>query len=83
LARKLGVDLAIVTPSGADGVITSADVERVARILAESGPAEPLRVSVAQWRETWPLARSEVAAATIVDDADIGVGPRTPTRLSG
>jgi 2-oxoisovalerate dehydrogenase E2 component (dihydrolipoyl transacylase) len=72
LARKLGVDLAIVTPSGADGVITSADVERVARILAESGPAEPLRGFRRAMAQNMALARSEVAAATIVDDADIG-----------
>jgi pyruvate dehydrogenase E2 component (dihydrolipoamide acetyltransferase) len=72
LARKLGVDLAIVTPSGADGVITSADVERVARILAESGPAEPLRGFRRAMARNMALARSEVAAATIVDDADIG-----------
>ena len=72
LARKLGVDLAIVTPSGADGVITSADVERVARVLAESGPAEPLRGFRRAMAQNMALARSEVAAATIMDDADIG-----------
>ncbi|MGA8170143.1 MAG: dihydrolipoamide acetyltransferase family protein [Methylocystis sp.] len=72
LARKLGVDLAIVTPSGADGVITPADVERVARILSEAGPAEPLRGFRRAMARNMSLARSEVAAATIMDDADIG-----------
>ena len=37
LARKHNVDLAMVTPTGADGLITSADVERAARVLAEAG----------------------------------------------
>ena len=31
LARKLDVDLAMVTPSGPEGVITAADVQRVAK----------------------------------------------------
>ncbi len=43
LAHKLNVELAMVTPSGADGVITAADVQRVARVLSETEPAEPLR----------------------------------------
>jgi pyruvate dehydrogenase E2 component (dihydrolipoamide acetyltransferase) len=72
LARKLGVDLAMVTPSGVDGVITSGDVERVARILSEAGPAEPLRGFRRAMARNMALARSEVAAATIMDDADIG-----------
>jgi len=71
LAHKLGVDLAIVTPSGVDGVITAADVQRVARILSEAGPAEPLRGFRRAMAQNMALARSEVAAATIMDDADI------------
>jgi len=43
LARQKGLDLSMVTPSGTDGMITAADVERVAGILAEVGPMEPLR----------------------------------------
>ena len=43
LARRKGVDLALVSPSGPDGVITAADVERAAADLAEAGPLEPLR----------------------------------------
>ena len=38
LARKLNVDLAMVTPTGADGMITQGDVQRAARILSETGP---------------------------------------------
>ena len=38
LARKLNVDLAMVTPTGSDGMLTAADVQRAARILSEIGP---------------------------------------------
>ena len=37
------VELSMVTPSGRDGLILADDVRRVARILAEHGPMEPLR----------------------------------------
>ena len=43
LAHRLGVDLSVVTPSGADDLVTAADVQRVAKIFAEVGPLEPLR----------------------------------------
>jgi 2-oxoisovalerate dehydrogenase E2 component (dihydrolipoyl transacylase) len=71
LAHKLNVDLAMVTPSGADGVILASDVQRVARILSETEPAEPLRGFRRAMAQNMALAQSEVAAATIVDDADI------------
>jgi pyruvate dehydrogenase E2 component (dihydrolipoamide acetyltransferase) len=41
LAKKLGVDLSRVAPSGADGVVTMTDVKRA----AESGSAKPLPAS--------------------------------------
>lgn len=71
LAHRLDVDLAIVTPSGADGLITVADVQRVAKILAELGPAEPLRGVRRAMAQNMAQAHSEVASATIIDDADI------------
>ena len=43
LARRKGVDLALIAGSGADGMITAADVERAATTLSEAGPLEPLR----------------------------------------
>ncbi len=43
LAQRMEVELSMVTPSGRDGLILSEDVRRVARILAEHGPMEPLR----------------------------------------
>lgn len=75
LARKLDVDLAMVTPSGADGVITAADVQRVAKVLTEVGPAEVLRGVRRAMAQNMARAQSEVAAATVIDDADIHAWP--------
>jgi len=75
LASRLQVDLAIVTPSGPDGVITAGDVQRVARILLEAGPAEPLRGFRRAMAQNMALAQAEVAAATLTDDADIEAWP--------
>lgn len=71
LARKSNVDLAMVTPTGADGLITAADVQRAARVLAEAGPLEVLRGTRRFMAQAMTLAHAEVACATIMDDADI------------
>ena len=71
LARRLNVDLAMVTPTGRDGLITGSDVERVARILAEAGPQELLRGVRRFMAQNMTLANAEVASATVVDDADV------------
>ncbi|MGZ5119300.1 MAG: dihydrolipoamide acetyltransferase family protein [Burkholderiales bacterium] len=70
-ARKLNVDLAMVTPTGSDGMITAGDVQRAARILSETGPIELLRGVRRAMAQNMMLANSEVASATIMDDADI------------
>jgi 2-oxoisovalerate dehydrogenase E2 component (dihydrolipoyl transacylase) len=75
LARKLNVDLAMVTPTGADGLITAADVQRAARILAEIGPIELMRGVRRAMAQNMELATAEVASATIMDDADIDTWP--------
>ncbi len=75
LARKLNVDLAMVTPTGADGLLTSADVQRAARILAEIGPQELLRGVRKVMAQSMTLAHAEVASATLMDDADIDAWP--------
>ncbi len=72
LARKLNVDLSMVTPSGADGLITAEDVQRVARVLSEAEPAEPLRGFRRAMAQNMAFAQAEVAAATIMDDAILG-----------
>jgi len=83
LARKLSVDLAIVTPSGTDGVITATDVQRVATTLADVGPAEVVRGVRRAMAQNMARAQSEVAAATVMDDADLHAwqtaGPSSPS----
>jgi pyruvate dehydrogenase E2 component (dihydrolipoamide acetyltransferase) len=76
LARKLNVDLAMVTPTGADGLLTAADVQRAARILAETGPIEIMRGVRRVMAQNMELATAEVASATIMDDADIEAWPQ-------
>src|SRR5688500_9722770 len=71
LARKLNVDLAMVTPTGADGMITQGDVQRAARVLSETGPIELLRGIRRAMAQNMMLANAEVASATLMDDADI------------
>jgi pyruvate dehydrogenase E2 component (dihydrolipoamide acetyltransferase) len=71
LARRLEIDLTMVTPSGPDGLITAADVQRVAKLLAEAGPQELLRGVRRAMARNMTLAGSEIVPATIMDDADI------------
>lgn len=71
LARQLNVELTMVTPSGPEGVISAADVQRVAKILSELGPPQILRGVRRAMAQNMALAQSEVAAATVIDDADI------------
>ncbi|MCP3711895.1 2-oxo acid dehydrogenase subunit E2 [Paraburkholderia sp. CNPSo 3274] len=75
LARKLDVDLAMVTPSGPEGVITATDVQRAAKLFAELGPPEVLRGVRRAMAQNMARAQSEVAAATVIDDADIHAWP--------
>ncbi len=75
LARKVNVDLAMVTPTGAEGLITTNDVQRAARILAAIGPQELLRGVRKVMAQSMTLAHAEVASATLMDDADIDVWP--------
>jgi pyruvate dehydrogenase E2 component (dihydrolipoamide acetyltransferase) len=72
LARRKGVDLALVAGSGADGMITSADVERAAATLSEAGPLEPLRGVRRAMASRMAHAHAEVVPATVSDDADVG-----------
>lgn len=71
LAHRLDVDLSVVTPSGVDGMITAADVQRVARILSEVGPIEPLRGARRAMAHNMARAHEEVVPVTVSDDADI------------
>jgi pyruvate dehydrogenase E2 component (dihydrolipoamide acetyltransferase) len=84
LAHRLNVDLSIVTPTGHDDMITAADIQRVARILAEVGPLEPLRGARRSMARSLTQAHAEVVAVTLCDDADIeawGAGEDVTLRL--
>lgn len=72
LAHRLNVDLSIVKPTGKDGTVTAADVQRVAKILAEAGDLQPLRGVRRAMAMTLMQAHAEVVPVTINDDADIG-----------
>lgn len=69
LAHRLGVDLSIVTPSGPDGTITAADVQRVHKILSEVGPLEKLRGARRAMALSMSQSRDEIMPATVCDDA--------------
>lgn len=71
LAKRLDVELSTVSPSGADGMVTAQDVQRVAKILKEVGPMEKLRGVRKHMARSMAQAHEEVAAATVMDDADI------------
>lgn len=76
LAQRLGVDLAVVTPTGQDSLITTADVERAARVLTEAGPLEPLRGPRRAMARAMATAHAEVVPATVIEDADVSAWPR-------
>ena len=71
LATKLGVDLSCVKPTGNNGVITSDDVNKARMSQSQIGDAEPLKGVRRAMASTMSLAHSEVAPATLFDEADI------------
>ncbi len=73
LAHRMNVDLSMVTPSGHDGLIQSDDIRRVAKILADVGPMEPLRGVRRAMARNMTQSHAEVVPATVVDDADISL----------
>lgn len=75
LAKRLEVDLSMVTPTGPDGLVSASDVRRVAKILAEAGPLEPLRGVRRAMARNMAQAHAEVVPVTLVDEADIDAWP--------
>ena len=75
LARKLDVDLGLVQPSGPDGTITRADVERAAKGLTDAGPAERLTGMRRAMAQRMAAAHAVVVPASVTDEADIGDWP--------
>jgi 2-oxoisovalerate dehydrogenase E2 component (dihydrolipoyl transacylase) len=72
LAKRLDVDLTIVTPTGPDGLITARDVERAARILSEAGPLEKLRGPRRAMARSMSQAHAEVADVSVTEEAVLG-----------
>jgi pyruvate dehydrogenase E2 component (dihydrolipoamide acetyltransferase) len=72
LARKLEVDLSLVQATGPEGTITRGDVERAAKTLTETGPAEPLRGMRRAMAQRMQAAHAEIVTANVMEEADIG-----------
>ncbi len=72
LARRMDVDLSMVSPSGPNDTIIASDIERVAGILKQVGKLEPLRGVRRAMANAMSHAHAEVASVTLNDDADIG-----------
>jgi pyruvate dehydrogenase E2 component (dihydrolipoamide acetyltransferase) len=71
LAKRLGVDLAEVVPTGPGGLATAADVERTAKAPAEPVAYEPLRGPRRAMADAMTRSGAEVVPATITDEADV------------
>ena len=73
LAHRLNVDLTIVTPTGPDGMITAADVQRVHKVLTDVGPIEKLKGPRKAMSRAMSQARDEVMPTTVTEDAVLHV----------
>ncbi len=71
LARKLGVALDLVEATGPGGTITRTDVERAARGMSQTEPAEPLRGLRRAMAQRMAVSHAEIVPATVTDEADI------------
>ncbi len=71
LAARLGVNLNEVSATGPHGLITTADIEKTAKLLADKGHAEPLKGVRRSMALAMAKAHAEVVKVTIQDDADI------------
>jgi pyruvate dehydrogenase E2 component (dihydrolipoamide acetyltransferase) len=76
MARRLGVDLANIVPTGPQGSVSAADVEAAATDATARGPSVPAageRLSALRRAMARNMARAhaEVAPATVCDDADV------------
>jgi len=75
LAKRLGVDLATVAPSGPNNSVTAEDVNRAAKGLAGTATAEPLRGPLRAMAQRMAAAHRQVAPTSVVDTADIESWP--------
>jgi len=81
LARSLNVDLATVEATGPGGTATTEDVKRAARgpLPAPQGGQKGMRATMAR---NMALAHQEVAAVTVIDDADVDHWPKGTSALA-
>jgi pyruvate dehydrogenase E2 component (dihydrolipoamide acetyltransferase) len=81
LARSLNVDLASVAPTGPGGTASTEDVKRAARgsLPVQASPQKGMRAAMAR---NMALAHQEVAAVTVMDDADVEHWPRGTRALA-
>lgn len=75
LATDMGVDLVAIAGTGPGGAITRADVEAAAGTEAP-GPWEPLRGVRRTMARNMARAHAEVAATTVIDQADVTHWPK-------
>ena len=71
LARRHGVELSVIAPSGPGGTVTKADVERAVATLEAAGPLQPLRGVRRAMARAMERSHAEVVPATVTDEADI------------
>ena len=65
LARRLEVDPGAIAPSGEGGAVIAGDVERVAKLLSETEPAEALSEVRRAMARRWLKAHVEVVPAVL------------------
>ena len=71
LAKRLGVDLALITASGKFGQIIAEDVQRVHALNNELGASEPLTGVRRSMARNMSRSHAEVVPVSVMDDADI------------
>ena len=82
LARNLNVDLGSVRATGPGGVVSTEDVKQAARGPAAPAGEQPLRGMRRTMARNMAAAHAEVAAVTLVDDADVEHWPQGTHLLS-
>ncbi len=71
LARKLGVELSGVEPSGPNSAITADDVQRYASAISNAGPGEPLHGVRRAMAQKMEQSHAEIVPASVYDEADV------------
>jgi pyruvate dehydrogenase E2 component (dihydrolipoamide acetyltransferase) len=82
LARSLNVDLASVEPTGPGGTATTEDVKRATRGDSSSSKTSSQRGLRSVMARNMAAAHQEVAAVTVIDDADIEHWPNGASALA-